>query len=91
MHFAQHLPESVEMQGNGDQMHMIGHQAPRSDPGLGLGGIDPEQIKIGGIIFVGEKHLLAPVAAWVTWSGISGMTNRAIRTVTGPCQIARNM
>jgi hypothetical protein len=56
-----------------------------------LGGIDPEQIKIGGIIFVGEKHLLAPVAAWVTWSGISGMTNRAIRTVTGPCQIARNM
>jgi hypothetical protein len=50
MNLAQHRTQTIGMGGNCNQMHMIGHQAPRPDLGLELSGIGPEQIKIAGIV-----------------------------------------
>ncbi len=57
------LAQTVFMGGYEDQMHMVGHQAPRPDCALRPFRGREHELFVCGVVVLTEEHLLTPVAA----------------------------
>jgi hypothetical protein len=79
--FTEHGPQTIRLAGNGDQMHVVRHQAPGDQPRAGLRRMDSQEIDIGTIVIVAEEDALAPIAALRDMMARPGTTRRARRAM----------
>ncbi|SPE40495.1 hypothetical protein SBA3_3770012 [Candidatus Sulfopaludibacter sp. SbA3] len=76
MDAAQQHRQGVLAVGHGDQVHMIGHQAPSQEADFGIGEVLAKESQVDGAVLIGRKGFAAVDAplgdvAWQPWQHTS--------------------